>query len=296
MLFALLITWTVVFVIIVFGIPQQSPFLQRKKPDWTTNWSSFQLLYLSPLKLKVLFFAHFFGYGAYLLITVYATSWVGISVSAGAPLAEKFTLQRRVFERGVSWGAFGMLLSALVSMTTSLLFPYIRGHLSDGFIWGISQLIAAIALLITSRISELRGVFIILPLCGFAFSTVLHFLNELLLSLKGVYIVKCTALNRPHSAADCPAMSFPSAHSHSLPYLLRMVKNLPHKEELLHMPTSSIRPWEEVTALTSLAAQVVMFSVVPSLFLLRPESDDNKWGMVTAGVSSLLGSLCAFLA
>jgi len=73
MLFALLITWTVVFVIIVFGIPQQSPFLQRKKPDWTTNWSSFQLLYLSPLKLKVLFFAHFFGYGAYLLITVYAT-------------------------------------------------------------------------------------------------------------------------------------------------------------------------------------------------------------------------------
>lgn len=187
-----------------------------------------------------------------------------------------------------------MLLSALVSMTTSLLFPYIRGHLSDGFLWGISQLIAAIALLITSRISELRGVFVILPLCGFAFATVSYFLTELLFSLKAIYIVKCTILAYPHSAADCPSQSSPS--SHSLPYLLRIVKSLPHQEELLHMPTGSILPWEEVTALTSLTAQVVMFSVVPSLFLLRPDSDDNKWGMVAAGVSSLLGALCAFLA
>lgn len=296
MLFALLVSWALVFLVLVFGVPGQASFSHTEKQECKQSWGSFQLFYQCPLKLKILFCSHFFSYGSYLLITVYATSWVGISVSAGAPLAEKFTLQRRVFERGVSWGAFGMLLSALVSMTTSLLFPYFRRHLSDGFIWGISQIISAIALLITSRISELRGVFIILPLCGFAFSTVLHLHNELLIHLKRIYTVKCTASNIPHSAADCPAYPYPSSHSHSIPYFLRVVKNIPHKDELLHMPTSDLDPWEEVTALTSFIAQVVMFSIIPSLFLLRPDSDDNKWGMVTAGMSSLLGSFCAFLA
>ena len=188
-----------------------------------------------------------------------------------------------------------MLLSALVSMATALLLPYIRRYVSDGFLWGLAQIIAGIALLTTWRINEFRSVFVVLPLCGFAFATVVHFHNELLLTIKGIYVVTCTVKDEPHSAKDCPALPFHTPHSNSIPYFLRVIKNIPHRDELLHVPATNSDPWEEVTTLTSLLAQVAMFSVVPSLFLLRPDSDDNKWGMVTAGLSSLLGSICAFL-
>ena len=283
--------------VLIFVLPSIQMQPQRtKKRTAPTYTHPLSIFFHCPVKLQLLFLAHFFSYGAFLLITIYATSWAGISILSGVPTAEKYTLRRRIFEIGVSWGAFAMLLSTLVSMLTSLVLPLLRRHryFSDGFMWGLSQAVAAIALLTTSRITEFRALFVILPLCGFAFAMVKQFAEDSLKRLTPECVVECSMGDRAHRASDCPGVPFKQGRQ-TLPSFLRLLKGIPDEGEKLHLPEGVESPWTALLALTSLLGQIAMLSVVPSVFLLYPDSDDNKWGMVTAGVSSLLGSICSFL-
>lgn len=242
----------------------------------------------APLRLKLLFLGHFFSYGASLLITVYATSWVGISILDGRPTAEKYTLKRRIFEMGVSWGAFALLLNSLVAMLAGLMLPTVKRYIPEKRIWAIAQALAAFALLTAFKVREVKEILVVLPLCGLAISTVVVVASCELEKWTKSHVIVCDSLYSPHSAASCPSKPF---NPKSSAYFSQS-KHDKDEEKQLHLP-SGPEPWPALMTLTSLLGQVFMFSIVPTVFLLWPEEDDNKWGMVTAGVSSMLGAVCA---
>ena len=50
------------------------------------------------------------------MLTVYATSWVGITILKGDPYADITTPKHQIFETGVSWGSLALFLTACVSI------------------------------------------------------------------------------------------------------------------------------------------------------------------------------------
>jgi len=278
------------FAVLVFILPSVS--ISQSKQSHSAQEvefvTCFQAFFHAPLRLKLLFLAHFFSYGASLLITVYATSWVGISILDGRPTAEKYTLKRRIFEMGVSWGAFALLLNSLVSMFAGLMLPLVKRYIREKTVWAIAQALAAVALLTAFRVKEVREILVVLPLCGFALSTVVVVASGELEELTSRCVSVCDSLDFPHSAAACPSRPFAPKRSS----YFSLSKHDKDEDKQLHLP-SGPDPWPALMTLTSLLGQVSMFSIVPTVFLMWPEEDDNKWGMVTAGVSSMLGAICA---
>eukprot|EP01016_Furgasonia_blochmanni_P050988 TRINITY_DN7956_c0_g2_i1.p1 TRINITY_DN7956_c0_g2~~TRINITY_DN7956_c0_g2_i1.p1 ORF type:complete len:731 (-),score=98.39 TRINITY_DN7956_c0_g2_i1:317-2509(-) len=129
------------------------------------------LLHKVHFKQQMNLLAHFFAASNVLMVMVYATSWVGFTILDGVPNASKFSLRRRIFDIGVSWGSIAMLFTALVSVITTILLPKLRYIASDKVIFIVTQLISAIALLQTYQYDSFKAIFIILPLCGFSFAT-----------------------------------------------------------------------------------------------------------------------------
>jgi hypothetical protein len=291
MIFTFSVAALLCFAVLAFVLPSISiSNTKRARSSQEIDFSTcFQVFSNSPFRLKMLFLAHFFSYGASLLITVYATSWVGISVLDGMPTAEKYTLKRRIFEMGVSWGAFALLLNSLVCMLAGLMLPILKRHYKERSIWGVAQALAAIALLAAFKVREVKEILVILPLCGFALSTVVVIANIELEKLTRSHVSICPLLAIPHSASSCPSLPFPPKRNS----YFSLFPPEGNEEKSLHLPAGP-EPWAALMTLTSLLGQVTMFSVIPTVLLMWPEEDDNKWGMVTAGVSSMLGAVCAF--
>lgn len=88
---------------------------------------------------------HFFGCSSIVLMKVYATDYVGISILGGEPNQEiegKYKLffinyegeKRKIFDLGVSFGALAMTLCTLLTIMTELLLnkianPFLFKHI-----------------------------------------------------------------------------------------------------------------------------------------------------------------------
>ena len=201
-----------------------------------------------PNELLWLVFAHLCGSGNVMTVSVYATSWVATTVLRGNPNASFYSLESKLFELGVSWGALGMLLSAVVFMISSLVIKRYYHVMSKGackFIYILSQLAASISLLNCFNVDHFRDIFIVLPLCGFAFATF-----------------------------------------HSMPEKIADIIEEKYEDQPKGI-------YKNMLNLSLFLSQVVMFLIVPGVFLLYPERDDNLWGMLSAGVTGL--SACFFI-
>lgn len=51
-----------------------------------------------PLKANLMIICYFLSIGSNILVSIYGTSWVSISIMEGKPIAEKFTYERRLFD------------------------------------------------------------------------------------------------------------------------------------------------------------------------------------------------------
>jgi len=124
--------------------------------------------------MKTLIAAHFFGASNILMLSVYTTSWIGQDVLRGDPDRPAHTLENRLFDLGVSWGSFALMLTSVVVMFTGFVINRMVNKpnkliLKVFFI--IAQLLAAIGLLDCAFVYDYSDVFVVLPLTGFAFQT-----------------------------------------------------------------------------------------------------------------------------
>lgn len=247
-----------------------------------------------PLKVHILRTAYFCTLGSQFLITVYATSWVSMSILEGIPDAAIFSKDRRMFDLGVSWGAFGLFLASLISVFFTTMLPILKKNLSDAYLWGITHLISGAALLSTIAVNDLQSVFIVLPLCGFSFVTSAAMPFSIMHDLHDKYTLICLASDLVHSADDCPTHQHFKKTSWSMK-LIRFLKNTPLYEDKLHIPHSQKEIWDSSMKSWSFFSQTMMFCVLPSMFIFWPEEDDSVWGLFAAGCSAFLGSLLCFL-
>ena len=201
-----------------------------------------------PNELNWLVVAHLCGCGNIMTVSVYATSWVATTVLRGDPNASFYSLESKIFELGVSWGALGMFFSASVFMIASIVIKKYYSVMNKStckFIYILSQLAASISLLSCFYIDSFRDIFIILPFCGFAFATF-----------------------------------------HSMPEKIADIIEEKYEDQ----PRGA---YKDMLSLSLFLSQVVMFLIVPGVFLLYPERDDNLWSMLSAGVTGL--SACLFI-
>lgn len=132
--------------------------------------------------MKLLVLSHMFGAGNILLLTVYATSWVGITVLQGDPEAASFTLRHKLFEAGVSWGSLALVMTSFIILATGYaVYKMLEDPKKAKFKYAhiAAQLIASIALLSCFYTDDFMDIFVILPLTGFAFET-FHLLPEII--------------------------------------------------------------------------------------------------------------------
>lgn len=247
-----------------------------------------------PIKVHILRIAYFCTLGSQFLITVYATSWVSMSILEGIPDAAIFSKDRRMFDLGVSWGAFGLFLASLISVFFTSMLPVLKKNLSDAYLWGITHLISGAALLSTIAVNDLQSVFIVLPLCGFSFVTSAAMPYAILNQLHDKYTLICKASDCVHSAEDCPTNKRFKESPLSI-QLIRFLRNTPSYEDKLHIPCSQKEVWESSMKSWSFFSQTMMYCVLPSMFIFWPEEDDNVWGLFAAGCSAFIGSLLCFL-
>lgn len=105
------------------------------------------------------------------MVTVYASSWVGVSILKIDPDTILHSKRRKIFDLGISWGAVALLFSALAGFMTEIFMNKIRKKLSNKFIFIVTQAISSVTLLILYNTDAFQSVFLILPLCGISFGT-----------------------------------------------------------------------------------------------------------------------------
>jgi len=191
---------------------------------------------------------HLFGAANILMLTVYATSWVGITVLQGDPEESSTSLRHQLFEAGVSWGSLALLLTSFIILATGyavhkLLEDPKKAKFKYAHI--LSQLLASLALLSCFFSNDFMDIFIILPLTGFAFETF-----------------------------------------HSIPEILADLAEIEERDSFKGR-------YRSLLGFSFFSAQVLMFLIMPCIFLMFPDSDDNLWGMFIAGTSGLLSVIFA---
>lgn len=105
------------------------------------------------------------------MITVYASSWVGVSILKIDPEYTIFSKRRKIFDVGISWGSVALLFSALTGFGTEVFINKLQRIFSNKWLFIITQAISSITLLILYNTDAFYSVFLILPLCGIAFGT-----------------------------------------------------------------------------------------------------------------------------
>ncbi len=91
--------------------------------------------------------AHFFACSNVMMVLVYATSWVGFTILDGVPNASKYSLRRKIFDIGVSWGALAMLFAAILCVALNSIIAKVSKVIPEKFIFAVGQLVSAGVLL-----------------------------------------------------------------------------------------------------------------------------------------------------
>ena len=127
------------------------------------------------------------------MISVYASSWVGVSILKIDPENTIMYKRRKIFDLGISWGSVALLFSALTGFLTEIFIEKLKKFFTNKQLFIITQAISSITLLILYNTDAFYSVFLILPLCGIAFGT-FNTIPELMTeelevsrNLKGVY-------------------------------------------------------------------------------------------------------------
>ena len=219
------------------------PSIPEFKEPLGNPLKSLKLFKRAPKKIWVLSAGYFFCIGSNVLISLYASSWVTFSLLGTSSLS----FDRHVFDVGVSWGAFSLLLMGIITLTSILLIYKLKEDklIPSSYFLGISNLLCSVLLVPTFFVEDFRSVFVLIPLCGFAIGS------------------------------NCV-----------LPYeLMNSFKN-----------SDKSTPWNHLLQVSLFFAQMLVLGVFPCALLMWPEQDDNKFGLLTAGISSFIGSLfCFFL-
>ncbi len=207
---------------------------------------SFQKALSCSKRMKFILLSHFFGAGNIVMLSVYATSWVGADVLEGDPEAEFQSKDSTLFEVGVSWGSLALMFTSFVILFMSyLLHRMVKTPQKSRFklLHLFSQLLSSAALYACLALDSLNSIFLVIPLTGFAFQTF-----------------------------------------HSVPEILAEMQEA---EENL----STAGAYRRLLDFSFFYAQVLMFLVVPIIFIFFPERNDNQWGMLVAASSGVLSAI-----
>ena len=195
--------------------------------------------------MKFILISHFFAAGNIVMLSVYATSWVGQNVNKGDPEAET-TKDIMLFEEGVSWGSLALMVTSFVILLTSyVLHQMIKSPQKQKFknLHLFSQVLATLSLFACIFFDTLGSVFLVIPFTGLAFQT-FHYVPEIL-------------------------------------------SELLEEEEGVSVPGK----YRRLLDFSFFYAQVLMFLIVPCIFIFFPERDDNQWGMLVSATSGLLSAI-----
>jgi len=121
--------------------------------------------------MKLILLMHFFASCNILMITVYASSWVGVSILKIDPESMILLRRRKIFDLGISWGSVALMFSALTAFLTEIFINNLSRFLSNKRLFIITQTISSITLLVLYNTDDFYSVFLTLPLCGIAFGT-----------------------------------------------------------------------------------------------------------------------------
>ena len=198
--------------------------------------------------MKLILFSHFYGAGFIVMLSVYATSWVGQNVLKGDPGAKFQSKDNKLFEIGVAWGSLALMFTSFVILLMGyILHIMVRNPKKQHFkmLHLFSQLTATLAILTCLFFDNLNSTFLIIPFTGVAFQT-FHTVPEILAEL------------------------------------------LENEEGI---PVSGT--YRNLLDFSFFYAQVLMFLVIPLIFIFFPDRDDNEWGMLVAAVSGLASVMFA---
>jgi len=196
--------------------------------------------------MRFILLSHFFAAGNIVMLSVYATSWVGQNVLKGDPEADFHTQDITLFEEGVSWGSLALMVTSFVILLTNyVLHQMVKAPEKQRFkkLHLFSQLLAAASLFVCLFFDTLGSVFIVIPFTGFAFQTF-----------------------------------------HSVPEILSEILE---EEEGITVPGT----YRRLLDFSFFYAQVLMFLIVPLIFIFFPDRDDNQWGMLVSAGSGLLSAV-----
>lgn len=115
--------------------------------------------------------SHFFGTTNILLLSVYATSWIGQDVLKGDPIQSQAS---KIFELGISWGSLALMFTSIIILLTAVVTQKMFDNPNKFMLkslYILSQLFASCALLYCAFINDFSDVFIVLPFTGFSFQT-----------------------------------------------------------------------------------------------------------------------------
>lgn len=121
--------------------------------------------------MKLVLLMHFFASCNILMITVYASSWVGVSILKIDPENTILSRRRKIFDLGTSWGSVALMFSALTAFLTEIFINNLSKYLSNKRLFIITQTMSSITLLVMYDADDFYCAFLALPICGVAFGT-----------------------------------------------------------------------------------------------------------------------------
>jgi hypothetical protein len=236
--------------------------------DYSYDIPSARLVWQAPFKAKCLFLSYFFSYASYILISIYATSWMTLALFSGAPQGAKFVVHRRDFDLGISWGSCDMLILSIVSLGFSGV--YSQNLKWEKHIWVISNLLAGVGLSLCYYFDSDYYTFIFLPFCSLIFTTVSLSPSRLSSDFDKKFTKICTLKDLPHRGSDCKG-----------------------PDDVLHIPPYYITQWEKIIQWTSEMSKFISLCIIPLIFAIFPKFDDNRWALKTSALWGLIGGFFA---
>jgi hypothetical protein len=237
--------------------------------DEECSLPSVALVWKAPFRLKALLLSYFFSFGSYILVSIYATSWMTIELFAKAPQGSKFVVHRRDFDLGVSWGACDMLIMSVISLAFSFL--YKQKFTYEKFFWSFSNIVSGACLMLSYYFNKDTYTFRLLPCCCFIFTTIFITPNRLSMEFDKKFTKICTYYDQPHTGSSCKG-----------------------PDEIFHLPPNYLTQWEKLMGWTVEFSKFIALFVIPVVYLVLPNLYDNRWALKTSAVWGIISGFFAF--
>lgn len=228
-------------------------------------WPSGMLLWQLPRRAKCLLASQVFSYGSYILVSIYATTWMTLSLFEGSPQGAKFVVHRRAFDLGISWGALDMLILTIVSIIVSIIYSYNLSY--EKLLWGISNLLAGVGLCFCYYFDDDTYTFGFLLMCSLSFTTALIAPARLSTEYDKKFTKVCTMLDIPHTGKVCKG-----------------------PEDVFHIPPYYITQWEKLLEWATKFSRFIALCLIPIVITVFPHFDDSRWSLKISAVWSLLSA------